>query len=556
MISGHFGWARDWRGWPLWPVRFYGYERGWVRRELQGGGSVRPCDWDGSEPLKILLVQPKKPEKTFGGDDFAMFEPLALGYLAAAVKDEHEVRIVDLRIEDVLDETLEEFRPDVVGVTAYTVHVNVVNRMCEKIKGLGRGITTVVGGHHATVHHEDFVTPHIDLIVTGEGSIPFRAAMERVAQGRSFEDIPGCIYKQDGELVIQEAVSYDLDTVPMPDRSFTKRYRNHYASEWMRPMASVRTSKGCPFSCSYCALWTLTGRKYLVRDPEKIVEELKSVEEPCVFFADDESFIQVDRMMELADAIEASGVKKRYYLYVRADTTVRHPELLQRWKDVGLERVFVGLEFFKDEDLDAVNKAGSADKNNGAIKIIQDLGIDLFPAFIIRPDFDKEDFVDLAKYCRDHNFDFVGFSVLTPLPGTELHRELADQMILKNYDYYDFVHTLLPTKLPYKEFYKQYRRLFDTSRTFRAKFAFLWKYRWREIPRLFALAWRFNLHFARLYRDYDDLDAVNAEQVRYGGMPTRRPLMQLRLAKEGEEKRRLPTAVASSESSSVEGWGR
>jgi hypothetical protein len=128
-------------------------------------------------------------------------------------------------------------------------------------------------------------------------------------------------------------------------------------------------------------------------------------------------------------------------------------------------------------------------------------------------------------------------------------------MILQNYDYYDFVHTLLPTKLPYKEFYKQYRRLFDTSRTFKSKWAFLKKYPLSDIPRLFAMAWRFNLHFARLHRDYDDLDAVNAEQVRYGGMPTRKPLMQLRIAKEGEDKRPVPASIAASESS-VEGWGR
>ena len=507
--------------------------------------------------MKILLVQPKKPAKTFGGDDYAMFEPLALAYLAAAVKDDHEVKVLDLRIEDILWETIDSFQPDVIGITAYTVHVNIVNRMFEDIKKLDRGITTIVGGHHATVHHEDFVTPYVDLIVTGEGSVPFEQAIERIAKGESFHGIAGAIFKEDGQLVVQEAVSYDLDTLPFPDRSFTKQYRDYYASEWMRPMASVRTSKGCPFSCSYCALWTLTGRRYLVRDPEAVVAELKQVEEPCVFFADDESFIQVDRMMELADAIAEAGIKKRYYLYVRADTTVRHPELLKRWQEVGLERVFVGLEFFKDADLKAVSKGSTAEKNIKAIEIIQELGIDLFPAFIIRPDFDKQDFADLAKFCRDRKFDFVGFSVLTPLPGTELHRELADQMVLKNYDYYDFVHTLLPTKLPIKEFYAEYRKLFDTSRSFKSKFAFLKKYRLRDLPRLFAMAWRFNQHFLRLHRDYDDLDAINAQQVRYGGMPTRQPLLQLRMAKEGEAKRPLTASLAKSDAgSAVEGFGR
>ena len=105
-------------------------------------------------------------------------------------------------------------------------------------------------------------------------------------------------------------------------------------------------------------------------------------------------------------------------------------------------------------------------------------------------------------------------------------------------------------------FYKEYRKLFDTSRTFVKKFAFLRKYALRDLLRLFAMAWRFNILFAKLYRDYDDLTAVNAEQVKYGGMPTRKPLMQLRVAKVGEEKGRLPLALAQGESASVDGFGR
>jgi radical SAM superfamily enzyme YgiQ (UPF0313 family) len=235
-----------------------------------------------------------------------------------------------------------------------------------------------------------------------------------------------------------------------------------------------------------------------------------------VFLADDESFIQVDRMMELAAAIAESGVKKQYYLYVRADTTVRHPELLEAWKKIGLSRVFVGLEFFRDEDLKAVNKGGSAAKNVEAIKIIQGLGLDLFPAFIIRPDFEKKDFQDLTKFCREQNFDFVGFSVLTPLPGTHLYKEVADQMILKNYDYYDFVHSLLPLKLPAKEFYKEYLALFDNTRSLSSKLAFLKKYPVRELPGLMKKGVMFYEQFKQIYKAYDRLDAINAAQPNWG----------------------------------------
>jgi len=384
--------------------------------------------------MKILLVQPRKPDASFGGDDFALFEPLALEYLASAIdREKHEVEILDLRLEDDLDGALARMQPDMVGISAYTVHVNVANRLFQRVKAFDPEIFTIVGGHHATVAYNDFLNRSIDMIVVGEGSFPFREIVERVDAGRDdFENIPGTVFRRDGQLLVKENIQYDLDEIPFPDRSLTKKYRAHYSSEWMQPIASLRTSKGCPFRCSYCALWTITGKRYLTREPAEIIKELKQIEEPYVFLADDESFIQVDRMMELAAAIAESGVKKQYYLYVRADTTVRHPELLEAWKKIGLARVFVGLEFFRDEDLKAVNKGSTAAKNVDAIKIIQGMGLDLFPAFIIRPDFEKKDFEDLTKFCRAQNFDFVGFSVLTPLPGTHLHKEVADQIVLKN----------------------------------------------------------------------------------------------------------------------------
>ena len=124
--------------------------------------------------MKILLVQPAKPKKALGGEDFSIFEPLALEYLAAGVAGDHDVRILDMRLDPDLDAALQNYQPDVVGITAYTVHVNTVKRLFQHIKALNPEIVTVVGGHHATIMPEDFHTPFIDVIVAGEGVFPFR----------------------------------------------------------------------------------------------------------------------------------------------------------------------------------------------------------------------------------------------------------------------------------------------------------------------------------------------------------------------------------------------
>lgn len=454
--------------------------------------------------MKILLIEPAKAPVTLAGEDVFLFEPLALEYVGAAVAADHDVRILDQRLDKNVRGTLEEFRPDVVGVTAYTVHVNQVRRLCEEIKGWNPEILTVVGGHHATVVSTDFLSPHIDLVVSGEGVFAFREIVERFERGDRFEGIPGVAVSNGDELVATERLPLqDLDAFPFPERSLTAPYRKEYYSEYMKPLASIRTSKGCPFRCSFCALWKLTGGCYLKRDPEKIVEELAGIHEECVFFADDESLVDANRMKTLARLIGEAGLRKRYFLYGRSDTIARHPDLLEAWKEVGLERVFVGFESSRDEHLQDIRKGSTSDDNARAARILNDLGIDIYASFILRPEFGKEDFLACRRYCRELELRFASFAVLTPLPGTDLYEEVEDQLIVRDYEYFDFIHTLLPTALPLKEFYEQYYQLYMKSIPFPKTVGFLRKFPWTEIPSVVVKGMRWYRRLRTAYRDYD-----------------------------------------------------
>jgi hypothetical protein len=168
-----------------------------VLRTRLSGGDPNACDstrTKGVNSVRILLIQPKKPGVTVGGDDFAVFEPLALEYVAAGVEQDHEVRMIDQRLEDRVEETLQQFDPQVVGITAYTVHVNQVRRLTQRVKERNPGIFTVVGGHHATVAHRDFLSEHIDMIVLGEGTARFAEIVRRLMRYRLC-DLPGLFWR-------------------------------------------------------------------------------------------------------------------------------------------------------------------------------------------------------------------------------------------------------------------------------------------------------------------------------------------------------------------------
>jgi len=454
--------------------------------------------------VNVLLIEPAKAPRTIGGEDVFLYEPLALEYLAAGVSKDHDVTILDLRLEKDLPAVLQRSSPDVVGITSYTVHVNTVRKLFEQIKAWNPQALTVVGGHHATVAPEDFSSPDIDLIVMGEGVFTFKEIVARFERGEGFDGVTGVAFARNGALVKTEPMPVnDLDVFPFPDRRFTARYRPHYFSEWMKPLASLRTSKGCPYRCKFCALWKLAGGRYLKRQPEKVVEELAGLDEEFVFFADDESLVDASRMKTMATLIREAGIQKRYFLYGRSDTIARHPDLLELWRDVGLERVFVGLEFFRDEDLEDIRKGSTLRDNKEAVKVLQALGIDIYASLIVRPEFTRADFAACRQYCRALDLDFATFAMLTPLPGTDFYQEVREQMITHDYDYFDFVHTLLPTALPLKDFYEAYYQLYQQAIPLAKRLAMLRKMRLRDIPAMLASSYRVFTQLRKAYRDYE-----------------------------------------------------
>jgi radical SAM superfamily enzyme YgiQ (UPF0313 family) len=180
------------------------------------------------------------------------------------------------------------------------------------------------------------------------------------------------------------------------------------------------------------------------------------------------------------------------------------------WRDIGLERVFVGLEFFRDEDLEYVRKGSTVSDNDKAVRTLQHLDIDVYASFIVRPEFNKEDFAVFRQYCRRLGLNFASFAVLTPLPGTDFYEEVKAQLITHNYDYFDFIHTLLPTALPLKKFYEEYYQLYRKGFSNKEQISLLRKFPWKEIPPLLVRGYRFYNRLRSAYLDYDDDKGVRA----------------------------------------------
>jgi radical SAM superfamily enzyme YgiQ (UPF0313 family) len=420
--------------------------------------------------MKILLVKPPLNRNMIapsGG------EPLELEYLAASLK-EHDVDILDMRVDQRLQKKLETIRPQVVGVTGYTCDANSAKAVMREVKKFDRKIVTSVGGHHATFLPSDFDLPFVDFVFLGMGDLTFQEFIRVLDEGGDPRSVNNIALQTENGLSLTESVpiDLDLDSLPFPARHLTSHYRKKYRDQWRNRVSMVLTSRGCPFRCHFCACWKLLNGKYFVRSPESVVEELMVLPEDTdlVYFADDNTLHNVRQSWRLCRLIQSKKLKFRYSMFARADTIVRHPDLIECLRDIGLDYLTVGIESIRDDKLVGMKKKTTVAMNNEAIRILQRLGIANAAHFIVDPNFGREEFRQLLSYVKKADLFQPVFTVLTPYPGTDLFSEIRENIIIRDFDFYDVVHSVLPTRLGRKEFYREVERLYIKSYCFRRYF--------------------------------------------------------------------------------------
>ena len=420
------------------------------------------------DKFRILLVTPPYHPYNLADEKVYVVEPIQFEVLASLVdRSRVEIRVVDLRLDrgrGVFQRALADFRPHLLGMTAWTMHVATVRRLFREAKRLDPTIYTAVGGHHTGIAPADFADENTDFVVMSEAYGCFAGLVERLAQhGEDMSDLPGIAYRKDGAfhsngqgIVTRQ---FDLDRLPFPDRTVVSSDLPRYYHLWWKPIASLRTGMGCPSRCSFCNLWRPNLGKYLTWSPEYVVDYLKTIEQRYVLFVDDHFFGDVRRAHEIGERILAAGIRKQYCLYSRSDAIAEHPELVELWARIGLKRVRMGLESYSDAQLDSLTKCNSVETNDRAIEMLQRHGIFTEGLFMVGLDYGPKEFAALGEYIRSRKVEVPNITVYTPMPGTTEYEQVKDKLIYRDSEYFDFQHATLPTRLDLPAFCRTYGKL-------------------------------------------------------------------------------------------------
>lgn len=435
--------------------------------------------------MKILLINtPRSPHNSIlenAPEEAKHFihkrligPPLGLLTLAAAVPD-HEVVVWETKgeydlnpnapdLKTMVRELMEIHKPDIVGTTVISSEFYYGIEILQTAKQCNPGVLTVIGGVHATLCVEDFTDNAIDVVCRGQAAHLFKQIVQAKERGLSLETVPGIYLVKNGKPVKTSGIPANWDPANVnyliPDRSLLNRWKDTYkVGDAPFPSTYLFTSLGCPYECTFCSIWKEFEGKYLQRDLESIITELKNLEYNIVRFSDANTIVNVNFISKLFDRIEQEGIKKMYIMDIRSDTAVKYPWLIEKLARNGLKVVICGFESFREEELKKYNKSASASLIAQAIDVFHANGIMLRGNYVIPNDYTLDDFRAMSDYASSHRVTYAGYTILTPMPGTVYFEEKKNQIIDNDLSKYNFFNCVLPTKLPLQEFYEQVGKL-------------------------------------------------------------------------------------------------
>ncbi|MDD5545966.1 MAG: radical SAM protein [Candidatus Omnitrophica bacterium] len=398
--------------------------------------------------MNILLVKP------YNLSDHIQ-PSLGLGYLAESCrKAGHNVTILDCIKKgmkaDALIRMVKEAKPDVVGFQCYTFDLKFVKEALEGCKNLEPGLITVLGGPHPSAAPEEsikyFGAP-LDFIFVGEAEKGLPILLDRLGKKgpRDLSDIPGLGWRENGRVRINPQIFVeDLDSLGMPawDLIRPEEYPEcqHGAVFRKFPIAPIIVTRGCPFSCTFCAGNIIGGKKIRKHSVDFILGQIKYLYDRHgirEFHIIDDNFT-FDRayakelLRKLADL--HLGISWATPNGVRIDCL--DEEMLVLMKKSGLYLISLGIESGSDRVLALMKKGTTTDKIRKGIDMIRRFKIDVAGFFIVGfPGEKEEDIRKTIRFSLDLGLIRANYFTYLPFPGTASYKELASEGKLGGVDW-------------------------------------------------------------------------------------------------------------------------
>ncbi len=377
-------------------------------------------------------------------------ENLGLRYMVSALEQAgHTARIFPFNDageeQDVARQVL-AFDPQIAGLSmVFTGRAREFCQMARALREKGFAGHITAGGHFAALNCVQLMTdyPEFDSVALGEGE---ELICELAASLDKPETLAGfCSRGSDGVPRINPSRGnpQDLDLLPFPRRTEFHHY-------FGKPIASILSSRGCWRSCAFCSIdaWYRSGggRKFRIRSVPNIVVEMKELYHTHgvrVFnFQDDNFFLPeadkaLARFTELRASLWAEGVKD-IAIAVKARPDSINRETMGVLDDLGIFRVFLGVENASERGLRNLNRKSSRAEIENALQILNDFDVHVaYNLLMFEPDATMDDLMINLRFMERHIDNPFNFCRAEAYAATGLERKLRKDGIISG-DYFGF----------------------------------------------------------------------------------------------------------------------
>ena len=425
--------------------------------------------------MKVLLVKPNNLSDHIQPS-------LGLGYMAEQIRKDHDVEFFDCIKERVnpadFTQVLERSKPDVVGIQCYTFDLRNVRALLNVVKTYDPKLTTVVGGAHISSDPEgaflNFGKQIVDYGWVGEAETSFPGFLQKLEKGdKDFSKIPGVAWWE-GDKVKHNPLMYvdDLDALGAPAWDLLKPETypesQHGAFFKKFPIAPIITTRGCPFSCTFCSAPMMSGKKLRHHSLEYVLAQInhlyhdRGVRE--IHIVDDNFTMEID----YAKMILRGIIDLKLDISLALPNGIRmdylDDELLEIMREAGVYVVSVAVESGTDRILKLMKKGMTRAKIEKCIGLIRKHDLDVAAFFILGfPSETKEEIQETIKLSRNLDLVRANYFTYLPLPGTESYRKLLQSGEIQNVDWDHFYFTsaaYVPKGMTREELLKMKSRAF------------------------------------------------------------------------------------------------
>jgi radical SAM superfamily enzyme YgiQ (UPF0313 family) len=368
--------------------------------------------------------------------------PLGPMFVAAYLKENspHVVKIIDCQVsrfnEEQIKNEIRDFKPDVVGVCAWTDFWYDAWRCIQLAKEVDPKIHVTVGGPHIGIYSQVTLEHSgCDSVIVGDGEVPFYWLVNALSHDYKPSHLPGLHFKEHG--VQKDGNEFyihgDLDTLPFPDRTMLpyRDYRSVVAKSDL--VTTMITSRGCPYKCTFCKL---AFQKTLSRSANDVLNEMEKIAELGIREVEvyDDTFTwSKKRLIDICKGIVERGIDLDWAIRDRVSSAT--PDAMEWLARAGCRRIHFGVESGSNKTLETIKKAINTDQAIEAVRLAKQHGIQVLTYFMLGlPGETVEDMRETIRFAKRLDPDYATFSVTVPYAGTEIYTDgLAKGVIPHDY---------------------------------------------------------------------------------------------------------------------------